>query len=146
VALPSEVQDIIVQETARREALLEAIYRQGPSYTSANYGTLSLGPQGTFTWKGYDFLIPQIILPSALGSGRITMELFLGPALGKRYDGVLSFYFDGIGNSGGAANFLYALDSRGFRLEYVPPANIDDSAVIRQASSPVIIYFNRTEG
>jgi hypothetical protein len=146
VALPSEVQDIIIQETARREALLEAIRRAGPSYTSANYGTLSLGPQGTFTWRGYDFLIPQIILPSALGSGRITMGLFLGPALGNRYDGVLSFYFDGIGKSGGAANFLYALDSRGFRLEYVPPANIEDSTVIRQAPSPVIIYFNRTEG
>lgn len=144
-ALPSEAQDIIVQETARREALLEAIYRQGPSYTSANYGTLSLGPQGTFTWRGSNFLIPQIIPPSSLGSGKITIGLFLGPALENRYDGVLTFHFDGIGKSA-AANFLYTLDSRGFRLEYVPEANVEASTVIRQAPSPVIIYFNRAEG
>jgi hypothetical protein len=43
-------------------------------------------------------------------------------------------------------NFLYALDSRGFRLEYVPASVIEDSTVIRQAPSPIIIYFNRAEG
>jgi hypothetical protein len=145
VALPSEVPDIITQELGRRDALFDILYIQGPRYTSTNYGTLAFGAEGTFTWSDYDFLIPQVISPASLGSGTIDMGLFLDNSLVDRYDGALAFRFDGIGTSGTTANFLYTLDIRGIRLEYVPAANLAESTVIRRALSPIIIYFFKTE-
>jgi hypothetical protein len=145
VALPSEVSDIITQELGRRDALFEILYIQGPHYTSTNYGTLSFGARGTFTWSNYDFLIPQVISPASLGSGTVDMGLFLDNSLASRYDGALAFRFDGIGSSGTTADFLYTLDAQGLRLEYVPETNLAESTVIRRALSPIIIYFFKTE-
>jgi hypothetical protein len=145
VVLPSTVQDFITQELGRRDALFEILYLQGPHYTSTNYGSLSFGPGETFTWRDYDFLTPQVISPSSLGSGTVDMGLFLDLSLTDRYDGALAFRFDGIGGPGTVANFLYTLDTRGIRLEYVPPGNFVESTVIRRAVSPIIIYFFKTE-
>lgn len=143
VALPSEVPDIITQELGRRDALFEILYIQGPHYTSTNYGSLTLGAKGTFTWSDYDLLIPEVIPSAALGNGTVDMGLFLDLSLTDRYDGALSFRFSGAG--GPAANFLYTLEAQGLRLEYAPPGNLAESTVIRRAVSPIIIYFYKTE-
>ncbi|MDR3334304.1 MAG: SH3 domain-containing protein [Treponema sp.] len=141
VALSSPVDDLIVQESARREALFNSIYVQGPVYNSTNYGTLTFSGEGRFTWSGYDLLIYQVIPPSVLGSGTITMGLFLDASLQNRYDGAFSLHFDGIGGSGTVANFIYTLSSQGFRLEYVPSANLDGVTVTRRAVSPIVLFF-----
>ena len=142
VALSSDVDDLIIQETARREALFRKIYALGPGFNSTNYGTLSFLPDGRFTWTGYDFLVPRVIPAAGMGSGTVSMGLFLSPDLTARYDGAFSLYLDGFGKT---IDFLYTLDTQGMRIEYIPSATLDGLTVTRQASSPLVIYFFRSE-
>ena len=145
VALPSELDDIILQETARREELFRDIYNQGPFYTSNNYGTLSFREDRHFSWTGNMLLVPQVIPATALGSGILEMRLFLANALVDRYAGAFTLRFDEIGGSGVSADFMYSLDSQGLRIEYVPQTSLDGIAVVRRAASPLVIYFFKTE-
>ena len=145
VTLPAAVDDIILQETARRDTLYQTIYQQGPVYTSNNYGTISFREDGHFTWVGNRLLVPQVIPASALGSGSVDMRLFLSGALGERYAGAFTLRFDGVGGQGAEADFMYTLDSQGFRIEHVPATSLDGINVVRRASSPLVIYFFRTE-
>jgi hypothetical protein len=146
VALPQEVEDIIVQETSRREGLFATLYSQGPVFTSHNYGTLAFTSEGRFSWTGYNLLVPQVIPAPALGNGSVIMGIFLGSALENRYDGALTLRFDGVNGSGRNVNFAYTLDSQGLRLEYIPPANMEGIIVTRRASSPTVIFFYRGSG
>jgi len=145
VALPSDVDDIILQETTRRENLFRNIYGQGPVFISNNYGTLTFQEDRHFTWTGNNLLVPQVISASALGSGTLDMRLFLSNTLTDRYAGAFTLHFDGINGAGVSADFMYSLDSQGFRIEYVPPACLDDTTVARRASSPLVIYFFRAD-
>jgi hypothetical protein len=151
-ALPSEVDDLIMQETARRQGLFGVLYSHGPSYISHNYGTLSFGENGRFTWTGYNILVPQVVPASALEGGVVDMRLFLADSLAGRYNGAFTLRFDtaGAGIPGGSVqaaevDFMYTLDNRGFRIEYVPPTSRDGIVVARRASSPMVIYFYRSE-
>ena len=145
VALPSAVDDIILQETARRETLFKAIYDLGPVYTSNNYGTLTFQEDGHFTWVGNRLLVPQVIPATALGSGFLDMRLFLSNTLANLYAGAFTLHFDRIGGDEITADFMYSLDSQGFRIEYVPQTSLDDVTVMRRASSPLVIYFFKSE-
>jgi len=145
VALPTSVDDLIAQEIARREQLFGKIFDQGPVYSSRNYGTITFTEDGNFTWTGNDLLIPQVIPAAALGSGSVDMRLFVAPALSDRYGGAFTLRFNGINGTGAEVNFLYYLDNQGFRLEYVPPASMDGTLVSRRASSPLVLYFYKTE-
>jgi hypothetical protein len=144
-ALTTSVDDIIIQETERRNALFRDIYNQGPAFTSTNYGTLEFSPDETFTWAGYSLLIPQVIPASVMGNGTIDMRLFIAPAVSSPYMGAFSLNFNGIGGPGVTVDFMYTIDDQGFRIEYVPPENLDGVTVIRRASSPTVIYFQRAE-
>jgi hypothetical protein len=144
-ALPAGVDDLVVQETERRNALFRNLYDQGPVFSSANYGTLSFLEGGKFTWTDYKLLSPGIIPESVLGSGSVSMGLFLSPSLTDRYDGAFTLRFSGIGREGAAVNFMYTLDSQGFRLEYIPGKNVDNSVVFRRETVPMVIYFSKAE-
>jgi hypothetical protein len=152
-ALPVEVEDIIAQETVRRDELFRVIYAQGPVFNSTNYGTLSFSEDSRFTWTGYDRLIPRVIPPAALESGAVSMGLFLEPSLNNRYDGAFSLVFDRIetadSSSSGASNmavhFMYTLDTQGLRIEYVPESSLNGLTVTRRAASPMIIYFFKAD-
>ena len=145
VSLPSEVDDIILQETARREALLRNIFSQGPVFTSNNYGTLTIRSDGNFNWTGYMLLVPQVIPATAMGSGSLDFRLYLSNALIDRYTGAFSLRFDGVGGSGVWVDFIYSLDAQGLRLEYIPQTSLDGITVARNASSPMVIYFFKSE-
>jgi hypothetical protein len=145
VTLPSAVDDIILQETARRERQFRNIHDHGPVFISNNYGTLSFLEDGRFTWTGNTLLVPQIIPASVLGSGTVNMRLYLAAALSDRYDGAFTLHFDGIGNAGTRVDFMYSLDSQGLRIEYAPLTSMDGITVARRASSPLIIFFFRSE-
>ena len=142
-ALPSKVEDLIAQETERRNALFANIYRQGPAFVSANYGTLIFFEDGRFTWSGSGLLIPRIIPSAALGSGAVDMDLFLAPPLAGRYEGALSLRFDRIGGGSVTVRFMYTLDERGLRIEYAPPEHIEGVTVLRRDASPTVIFFYR---
>ncbi|GHV62533.1 hypothetical protein AGMMS49587_09650 [Spirochaetia bacterium] len=147
VALPAEVEDLIMQETARREDLFNRLYTQGPDFVSANYGTLSFGEGGNFTWTDNRLLIPQVIPAAALETGSVAMDLYLSPDIRNLYDGAFSLRFDASrGTAGGGApvvRFLYNLDAQSFRVEYAPVTSLNGNMVVRQASSPTVIYFYR---
>jgi hypothetical protein len=145
VALRSEVDDIILQETSRQEALFRNIYNHGPEFVSNNYGTLAFQEDGRFTWTGNNLLVPQVIPASALGSGTLDMRLFLSNALRDRYTGAFTLRFDAISGSRVHADFMYSFDSQGIRIEYVPNTSLDGLTVARRASSPLILYFFKTE-
>jgi hypothetical protein len=144
-ALAADVDDIIIQETERRNALFRTIYNYGPVFTSTNYGTLAFSPDGTFTWTGYSLLIPQVIPARVMGGGAIDMRLFIAPAVTSPYLGAFSLDFNGIGGPGVTVDFMYTIDDQGFRVEYAPPENIDGVTVTRRAASPTVIYFHRAE-
>jgi hypothetical protein len=146
VALPVDIDDLVTQETNRREALFGRIFSEGPSYISSNYGTLVFAEDGGFTWSGSILLIPRVIPAAALGSGGVAMDLFLHQDLESRYDGAFTLRFDGVNGGRVPVRFMYSLDSQGFRLEYVPDTGMDGNTVVRRASSPMVLYFYRTEG
>jgi hypothetical protein len=140
VALASEVDDLIMQENSRREELFRAMYEQGPVFTSNNYGTLSLGEDGTFAWTGSRLLIPLVIPAAALQSGSVVMDLYVAPALQQRYEGAFTLRFNGTPTP---VRFMYSFDTQGLRIEYVPDTSMDGNLVARRASSPTVIYFYR---
>jgi hypothetical protein len=141
VALPAEVDDIIMQETARREDLFSNLYSQGPDYISNNYGVLSFGEGGNFRWT--DNRLLRVIPAAALDSGSIAIDLYLSREIQNLYEGAFSLYFDGVSKSAGTVRFMYSLDAQGLRIEYVPDTSLDGITVVRRASSPIVIYFYR---
>jgi hypothetical protein len=142
VALPIEVDDLIIQEGARRERLYETIYTQGPIFTSNNYGTIIFKEGGIFAWRGFDLLVPRHIPESAEGNGTIYMDLFLAPELEDRYTGAFTLRFTGNDNKELAVlRCMYLLDNQGFRIEIAPDSTIEDNTVIRRAASPMVLYF-----
>jgi hypothetical protein len=145
VALPVDIDDLVTQETNRREALFSRILSGGPFYTSSNYGTLIFTENGRFNWTGNILLIPRVIPAAALGTGGIAMDLFLHQDLESRYGGAFTLRFDGVNGGRIPVRFMYSLDSQGFRLEYVPDTSMDGNTVVRRASSPMVLYFYRTE-
>jgi len=138
VALPITVDDLIMQESARRERLYDAIYSQGPIFTSNNYGTIAFNEAGSFMWREFDLLVPRFIPESAEGNGTVSMDLFLDPALEDRYSGAFTLHFAG---EAAVLRCMYALDNQGFRIEIAPESTIEDSTVIRRAASPMVLYF-----
>jgi hypothetical protein len=142
VALPVEVDDLIIQEGARRERLYNTIYTQGPIFTSNNYGTIIFKEGGLFAWRGFDLLVPQHIPESAEGNGTIYMDLFIAPELEERYTGAFTLRFMGNNNKEVAVlRCMYWLDNQGFRIEIAPESTIEDGTVIRRAASPMVLYF-----
>jgi len=139
-ALPTKIEDLIIQENARRETQYLAIYNQGPVFTSNNYGTITLMKTGDFSWTGYDLLVPQTIPQETKGGGRISMDLFISPSYEDRYNGAFTLRFSDIRQKN-TIYFLYALDNQGLRLEVVPDYGIEDITVMRRAPSPVVLYF-----
>ena len=142
VSLPVDIDELIVQERDRRAALYDIIFSHGPVFTSSNFGTIIFEEDGTFTWRGFDLLIPQHIPRTAQGRGTVSMDLFLSPALGDLYSGAFTMRFAGSdGSEVAALRSIYSLDSRGFRLEIVPEASIDGVTVARRAASPMVMFF-----
>jgi len=141
-ALSTDVNDIIVQENARREGQFLNIYNQGPSFTSSNYGTITFLRTGDFTWTGYELLVPQLISAETKGAGHVYMDIYILPSFENQFNGALSLRFSDI-RQNSTLYFLYTLNNDGLRLEVVPEYGIDDITVTRRASSPMVLYFFR---
>jgi len=142
VSLPVDIDDLIIQENARRENQFLAIYNQGPVFTSNNFGSITLLRTGDFTWTDFELLVPQIIPLETRGSGRIIMDLYISPSYEDRYNGAFTLRFSDI-RTNNTLYFMYAIDNQGLRLELVPDFGIDGITVMRRASSPTVLYFFR---
>jgi len=141
VALSADIEDLIMQENARRESKYAAIYNQGPVFTSNNYGTITFTQAGAFTWTGFDLLVPHIIPNDIKGEGHVYMDLFITPSFEERYNGAFTFRFND--SSKLKIRFMYSLDNQGLRLEVLPDFAVEDITVTRRALSPVVLYFFR---
>ncbi|MDR1074282.1 MAG: SH3 domain-containing protein [Treponema sp.] len=139
VTLPTDIDDIILQENARRSGHFMRIYNQGPLFSSANYGSLTLNRNGSFSWSGFDLLIPHIIPASIQGTGKVVMRLYLDSSLENRYAGAFTLQFNG--RKDADVDFLYSFESQGLRIEYAPKNCIDGVTVVRRDTSPTIVYF-----
>ena len=142
VSLPNSIDDIILQENARRENQYQMIYDQGPVFTSNNYGSITFLQTGDFVWTGYSLLVPQIISSQTAGQGRIEMDIFIAPSLEGRYSGAFSLNFTDI-RQNNIIYFMYVLDDQGLRLEVVPAFGIENNTVTRRDASPTVLYFYR---
>ena len=142
VSLSNSVDDIILQENARRENQFLMIYDQGPVFTSGSYGSITFLQTGDFIWTGYDLLVPQVISAQTNGQGRVEMDLYIAPSLENRYSGAFSFNFTDI-RQNGEIYFMYILDDQGLRLEVVPAFGIENNTVTRRDASPTVLYFYR---
>lgn len=142
VSLPVDIEDLILQENARRENQYMVIHNQGPVFTSNNFGTITLLQTGDFTWTGYDLLVPQLIPAETRGTGRIIMDLYISPSYEDRFNGAFTLRFGDI-RTNNTIHFLYAIDNQGLRLEVIPDFGIEGITVMRRASSPMVLYFFR---
>ncbi|MDR2952954.1 MAG: SH3 domain-containing protein [Treponema sp.] len=144
-ALSADVDDLIIQENARRESQLASIVNMGPKFTSNNYGTVTFSINGEFEWTGYDLLVPQLIPSEAAGNGNIFMDLFIAPSFEEHFTGAFTLRFAGVPAEANRIRFMYSLDNQGLRLEVVPDYAIEEITVTRRSSSPIVLYFFRDE-
>lgn len=140
ISLASDVNDIIAQENSRREDQYKAIFRQGPVFTSNNYGTITLSQTGSFKWTGFNLLVPQLLSEETGGEGRVLMNLFLAPSFEQSNTGALTMRFTDI-RPNISLRFIYSLDNQGIRLEVAPDYAVEDNTVTRRSQSPMVLYF-----
>lgn len=133
------VQQYIDAEIARRADRYGEITELGPSFRSDNYGSLSFDPGLRFRWSGFDQLVPRAIPAGSGTTGRVELGLFLSAALEDRFDGALSFRFDGASDP---ASFAYSLEPAGIRLVWIPPASIDDRLVRNVGTTTLTIFMS----
>ena len=141
VSLPSTVDELIAQESSRRDRQIGTIFNHGPVFTSSNYGTINFRRNGSFSWAGFDKLTPQYIPESIEGDGTILMNLFLGDSLKDYYNGAFTMRFINTGGRPFLLYCMYVIDNQGFRLEIVPESCIEEITVMRRASLPMVLYF-----
>ena len=136
------MDDIILNETERREALYTSLLETGNSFSSNAYGKIKININGSFSWSGFNKLVPQIIPFGTDGSGKIRFDKFIADNLKAEFTGIISFYFN-FGKKQIPVYFLYTLEDKKMRLTYVPEKDIDSMNIVSKKSiSPVVIAFS----
>ena len=138
ITLNASPENIINNEIKRREAVIDKIAETSSEFTSENFGSLKILPDGQFIWSGYNLLSPSIIPSGAGSSGKVSLKHFLDKKLSGDYEGVLSFKFE---KTSEQVVFMYSISSKGLRLEAVESSSIQDNIVTRRSLDPVILFF-----
>lgn len=141
----SNIDVLVEREKEIRDALYEDFYLRGQVLTSSAYGTIVLKEDKTFTWTGFDKLIPAVIPHDITGSGRIDFPHYISSTLKENYDGVITFYFRGYSPDAGT-NFLFKKTEKGARFFYVKEELIKNRQVIKTDLNPMVIFFTFSEG
>ncbi len=94
VALSSDVAELIAAERARRDQLYADLAARGARWRSTGYGTIELGAERGYRWRGFGGLVPGLLPPGLPGTGRVDFRYEPGPELAGRYDQVITFLFD----------------------------------------------------
>ena len=132
------IAELIEAEQNRRAEELQKLYNVD-SFKSSNYGTLIFNGS-TFTWTGYNLLVPSVIPGSAKPRGNVSIKYLLDSSLQGKYDGLLTFKFNGADDE---VNFFYTLKSNGLSLEDATEATIKNNIVQSRGKSPIILFFSR---
>ncbi|HUX11475.1 MAG TPA: SH3 domain-containing protein [Spirochaetia bacterium] len=139
--IDQNVDDLIKAEQQRRDDLYSSFLNHGDLLTSSAYGEIRLSKDKSFSWDGFQPLVPNVIPRTATGSGSVDFSLYLDSSLTGKYDGVITFNLNGTDRSQ-SASFLYSFASGGVRFVYVPESTVKDGIVQRVSISPVIIFFS----
>ena len=137
VTVDKDVKQLINDENARRNREISSLYA---SYSSSIYGKLTIASGKTFTWTGYDQLVPSVISSSATGSGSVSIQYFLPGNLKGEWDGVVTFKFKGMSDE---VNFLYKRDGASLRFSTASVQLVDDSPVVSRGYNSAVISFQR---
>jgi hypothetical protein len=142
VSLPETAENIIRRENEKRQALFQAIYANGPSFSSVNFGTITFSSERRFNWPGAASLPSGMLGEAALHSGVVDMGRYLDKGLEEAYSGALALVFDAVSGTKDELVFLYSMEPQGLRLEYVPAANLNGVTVTRSDAYSLVMYFS----
>jgi hypothetical protein len=147
VVSASDPAESIRLEALRRQKLLVA-FVDGvggswiPPSGAADSGKLSLAKNGRFTWKDRGASVSTLVPDGAGEGGEVAFRLFLDPALGASWDGVLSLRFDPASNDSPRqrwVDFLYRRTPTGLVLALAsPPSGLVASAADAR-SEPLVL-------
>ena len=139
-----DIPALIKNERSRRIREIQKIAGFGPTFSSSNYGTLTITPANgsfSFTWQNTKLLSDSKIIESgARGSGTVSVKYYLSKQLQSSYDGILTFRFDG---SASENNFIYKMTETGIRLEDAGGASIKNNVVNSRGQSPAVIFLEK---
>lgn len=133
-----DVASIVEAERARRALEYSIVVEAGPVFKSANYGTLALRADGTFSWKSFKLLSPSVVSAGAKGEGSAAVKYRLSDELAGSYTGALTFKFGGMDRE---VNFFYKIEDGGLRMEDATKAAFDGASVARRGSGALVMFF-----
>jgi hypothetical protein len=146
VVLEEDIPEFIEEESLRRKDLFNAIFAGGQYLESPAYGRIELTETGSFSWRGYERLTPQILGSDWGEEGYLTFDLGLSSSLRSQYTGVLTFNFVQ-GERVNSAYFLYSLQSDGLRLVPIHDLEtIEDNIVGKQSRAILTIFLRYLNG
>lgn len=140
VTIDKDASEYIYQERLRRKELYALLTEKGEILRSTAYGTIQLKKNQTFHWENFQKLVPQIIPAGVTNEGDVEFRLFLPESLKTKYDGAVSFDFDGTGNTV-YVNFLFKRENNGVKFVYVPKEDIEKNVIMKENPFPIIIFF-----
>ena len=146
VELDETPEQIITSERERRRASYKAIQSLGPDFRSAAFGTLSFYDGYSFSWRGFDALVPAVIPKGAAERGVVQLKYFLEGTLASSWQGVITFVFEG---STKEVSFLYKREAMGLRLALAHVTSRMDEASSRRVhtvslpANSIVIFFQK---
>lgn len=139
--IDADIPELIQEEVDRRNAIRDQLVERGPILQSNSYGTITMRPDGTFRWNGFDPLVPRIIPTGTSGEGRLDFDLFVSDRFSDRYDGAATLSLE---NPAGRVRIplLYVYTSTGIRLIPLSGQDVRRNLVINEPSSPLVLFFS----
>ncbi|MFP4384046.1 MAG: SH3 domain-containing protein, partial [Spirochaetia bacterium] len=141
ILLDRDIDEIIQEELDRRQSLYSTLIARSNTLHSEAFGTITMTPNRTFTWEGFERLIPQVISPEAQPNGTVHMQVFIGLRLSEVYDGAVSFHFAGTPPEY-YVHFIFDITASGVKFVYVPDKDVNKNLILKESLSPLTIFFS----
>ncbi|MCR4626525.1 MAG: SH3 domain-containing protein [Treponema sp.] len=138
VTIEENIDELVANELKRRTDEYARLYENGGKFKSSNYGQIQFNIDGTFSWRGYNRLVPSLIVKNAGNTGTVSIKYFISNSLKSNYTGILTLKFEKMNKE---LNFLYELDGKNIRLTDAGGASFRGTTVQNLGPSPLILYF-----
>jgi hypothetical protein len=140
ITIREDIESLVQQEKERRKELFQGLYRRGSTLESAAYGTIQLGENRTFTWKGFERLVPRFVPQNAKGTGTLGFEIFMDPGPQSTYDGAVLFHFNETEKEEGVP-FLFSYKNAGIQFLPVSSSEIEKGVIMQEPLNPLVLFF-----
>lgn len=138
VIVEDDVEEIIERERERKRDIFKAF--AASTMRSSAYGTIEFGRDLSFTWKGYERLVPAVVPPGAGEGGRVDFRYTLDTEAARRFDGVMTLLFSAL-PADREVNFLYKLEGSALRLVFATPRAGDELLMRGSGVSSWVLFF-----